>query len=456
MGQQRFGRASLAAALLGLSIFIASPGTAQTQPSVAEATDKTGKPQDAAAEDSAFERRAAQLVDLFSGRLNYGAYFAPLFQAAVSEAQFEALRANLITAYGEPLAVEAVEPLDPWRGTARLRFARASGTVTMEVSPDGEQRVTGLRIQNFILPGDSFAAVSSEMATLPGKAGFLVAEIDNDDIRPLASLHGDAQFAVGSTYKLYLLGELAAQIAAGEHRWDAVVPLTHQSFSSAATAGWATDTPVTIQTLANWMIAVSDNGAADTLLHLLGRERIEAYMRGTGHEAPSRNIPMLSTVEAFALKGVNFASERRAFIAADDAAQRQMVEGWADRLTLANVDGVSFAGKPRYIDALEWFASPRDIAQAMAALRSQGAPEAMQALAINNGVGPEAAKGWRYLGYKGGSELGVMSMTLLGQREADGKWFVVTASWNNPDADTAAVTMIGLVGRLLQLALKAD
>lgn len=447
---------SLAAALLSLSLLIAPPATAQIPSPAPQAGGAPEERQESAAEESAFKQRAAQLVDLFGGRLDYTAYFAPLFQAAVSEAQFDALRADLTATYGEPLTVEAVTPLDPWRGTAKLRFERATGTVTMEVSPEGEQRVTGLRIQNFTLHGDSFAAVRREMAALPGKAGFLVAEMDEGDIRPLASLHGDRQFAVGSTYKLYLLGELAAQIAAGEHRWDAVVPLTHHSFSSAATAGWARDTPVTIQTLANWMISVSDNGAADTLLHLLGRERVEAYMRGTGHEAPSRNTPMLSTVEAFGLKGANFASERRAFIAAGDEEQRQMLEGWVDRLTLANVDGVSFAGKPRHIDSLEWFASPMDIARAMAALHSQGSDAAMQALAINNGVGPQAAKGWRYLGYKGGSELGVMSMSLLGQREADGKWFVVTASWNNPDADTEAVRMTGLVGRLLQLALKAD
>ena len=75
-------------------------------------------------------------------------------------------------------------------------------------------------------------------------------------------------------------------------------------------------------------------------------------------------------------------------------------------------------------------------------------------MAINNGVGPVAAEPWRYLGYKGGSENGVLSMSLLGERKADGKWFIVTASWNNADANLASDRMVGLVTRLLALAAK--
>src|SRR3546814_9187674 len=88
---------------------------------------------------------------------------------------------------------------------------------------------------------------------------------------------------------------------------------------------WPRDTPVTLQSLANWMISVSDNSAADTLIHLLGRESIEARMVAAGHSTPSRNIPFLTTVEAFALKGNNFADQRAAFLAGDDAAQRRVI-----------------------------------------------------------------------------------------------------------------------------------
>jgi len=404
---------------------------------------------------TAFETRAGQLVDLLSGRLGYADYFAPVFQQAVPEAQFKAITTNLIAQYGEPVAVVSTHAIDARRGTATLRFEKAVGTVALSVEAGPDRRVDGLRFQNFEVANDSFARVAAELAALPGETGFLVAEVDSGAPRQVAGAQAAQQFAVGSTFKLYILDELAAQVAAGKHRWDEVVPLSHLSFSSAATAGWPKNTPVTLQTLANWMISVSDNGAADTLIHLLGRKAIEARMRAAGNSDPSRTIPFLTTVEAFALKGDNFAAERAAFLAGDDEAQRAVIDANSDRLVLENVDGGSFGGKPRFIDSLEWFASPMDVARVLIDLKARGSTQAMAAMAINSGVGPVAAADWQYLGYKGGSELGVLSMSLLGQRKSDGKWFVVTASWNNPDGDAAAETINGLVTRLLALAAKA-
>src|SRR3546814_20027723 len=114
------------------------------------------------------------------------------------------------------------------------------------------------------------------------------------------------------------------------------------------------------------MISVSDKGATDTLIHLLGRDAIEARMRAAGHSDPSRNIPFLTTVEAFALKGNNFADLRTKFIAADDGAQRGLPDANADQLVLANVDGERFGGKPRFLDSLAWLPPPSDPPRALA------------------------------------------------------------------------------------------
>ena len=46
---------------------------------------------------------------------------------------------------------------------------------------------------------------------------------------------------------------------------------------------------------------------------------------------------------------------------------------------------------------------------------------------------PADAGRWRYLGYKGGSEPGVIAMSFLAQRQ-DGDWYALSASWNNPAA----------------------
>ncbi|MEL0154438.1 serine hydrolase [Sphingopyxis sp.] len=430
-----------AAALLAVPLAALPVGTVHAQPGTA-----------ARAEQSAFDRRAGQLVALFEGRVPYADYFAPSFRAAIPEARFGEIRENLVGQYGKPVAVERATSDDGQSGTILLRFERGTATIRLDVGPAPEALVLGLRVTGFVAANDSIAAVAAEIAALPGDTGFLVAEVDGDNIRQIAGSGADRPFAVGSIFKLYVLDELAAQVAAGKRHWNDVVPLAHPSFSSAATANWPLNTPVTLQTLANWMISVSDNGAADTLIHLLGREAIEARMRAAGNSAPARNTPFLTTVEAFALKGNNFADLRSAFLSGSEAEQRKIVDDNADRFTLANVDGVSFAGKPRFIDSLEWFASPMDVARAFADLRARRSAPTMAALAINNGVGPAAAADWSYLGYKGGSELGVVSMSLLGQRKADGKWFVVTASWNNAALDLDGNKFAGLVTRLLALA----
>lgn len=417
-------------------------------PAVALQSSETGAP----ATPTAFDMRASQLVDLLTGKLAFASYFDPSFQAAIPEAQFKAISASLIAQYGQPVAVEQTTLTSGGSGTVLLRFAKGVATILLDVGPSGDQRVTGLRVTGFTVADDNYDRIAAEIAALPGQTGFLVAELNDTDIHPVAAANTDRQFAVGSTFKLYILDELAAQVAAGKRRWSDVVPLSHFSFSSAGTANWPADTPVTLQTLANWMVSVSDNGATDTLIHLLGREAIEARMRSAGHSDPSRNVPFLTTVEAFALKGNNFNDLRAEFIKGDDTAQRKLVDGNRDRLTLANVDGVSFTAGPRFIDSLEWFASPNDIARLMVDLRARGSKTVLEALAINNGVGPVAAADWSYLGYKGGSENGVLSMSLLGRRKSDSKWFVVTASWNNPDANVDTGPLIGLVTRLLALA----
>src|SRR3546814_8130640 len=120
-----------------------------------------------------------------------------------------------------------------------------------------------------MLSGSGGGVLSSALAPLQGRIEKLLSEhaagkpwpVERVRVIPHRTRRMDEQFAVGSIVKLYILDELAAQVAAGKRRWSDVVPLSHQSFSSAGTANWPKDTPVTVQSLANWMISVRDNSA---------------------------------------------------------------------------------------------------------------------------------------------------------------------------------------------------
>ena len=130
---------------------------------------------------------------------------------------------------------------------------------------------------------------------------------------------------------------LAREIAAGKRRWSDVVPLGARSFPGGTMQDWPQRAPVTLQTLATMMISISDNTATDTLMRLLGREAIAAEVVASGHSAPSRMLPMLTTIEAFALKAGDPARAAE-YARADDKAQFAMLDRWAPVLTRENVD----------------------------------------------------------------------------------------------------------------------
>ncbi len=99
-----------------------------------------------------------------------------------------------------------------------------------------------------------------------------------------------------------MLSTLVQEIKAGKRKWSDVVPLEVHSVPSGQMQDWPIGSPVTLHTLATMMISISDNTATDALIRVLGREAVAAEMVASGHAEPSRNIPMLTTVEFFALK----------------------------------------------------------------------------------------------------------------------------------------------------------
>ena len=72
-------------------------------------------------------------------------------------------------------------------------------------------------------------------------------------------------------------------------------------------------------------------------------------------------------------------------------------------------------------------------------------------MAVNKGVAPVSAAKWQYLGYKGGYEPGVISMSFLAHSKA-GDWYVISGSWNNPAKDVDNEAFATLMTRLLDSA----
>jgi beta-lactamase class A len=397
-------------------------------------------------------KRLDQIPALLNGQIKPQDYFADTFLAAVPAAQFESIRKSLISQYGPPAKIVSVSPTNDFQADATLMFEKASAQVDIVLDPKVPNKVTGLRFSDIKVTGDTIDKISADFRALPGASGFVLAKLDGSGgYQTMAAQNPAQQFAIGSTFKLYILAELAAQIEGGQRKWADVVPLSKRSFTSAATANWPLGMPVTLQTLATQMISVSDNGATDTLLNALGREAVESRLARIGHSAPDKMLPFLSTVEAFALKAPANAPLRAQYLKASEAKQRDLLTANQNRLTLEQIEGAQFTSAPAFIDTIEWFASPKDIIAVMDHIRAQKSDTARTIMAINPGIDPASARKWRYLGYKGGSESGVISMSFLAQNQ-QGVWYVASGSWNNVSAAVNGQAMAGLMTRLLDVA----
>jgi hypothetical protein len=128
-------------------------------------------------------------------------------------------------------------------------------------------------------------AAAEEMAKLPGSVSFGIYKLGEKEPAPLVERNGDQALALGSAFKLYVLGALARDLADDKRHLDDVVKLEERwcSMPSGKLQRWPKGSPVTLATLASLMISESDNTATDHLLFTLGRERVEAMLGPMGN-----------------------------------------------------------------------------------------------------------------------------------------------------------------------------
>lgn len=397
---------------------------------------------------AAYQSRAAQLVRILSAPGDETDFFSDLFLKAVPTEQWRAVAADLRQHNGKPVALGSVRQDGPTAGQVEIRYEKAVVGFTLVVAPAAPNLVIGLRIVGVARTDDSMAKVLGDLAALPGRTAFAAAKLTDAGPQLIEARVPEAQMATGSSFKLILLAEAARAVAAGERRWADVFPLAHKSFSGRLMR-YPDNAPMTLHSLAAAMIAESDNSAADSLLLALGRERIDAMVRATGHADPDKTLPLLTTAEAFALKMPANAALRDRYVSSSPAERRILLRDNAARLEPGMIDIGSIAETPAAIDRIEWFASPMDEIRLIDHLRRQGG-EALAILTIEPGIAAADAKRWAYLGYKGGSEPGVIAMNFLA-RAHDGQYYAVSAAWNDPAARVDEARFVALMTRALNL-----
>ncbi len=296
--------------------------------------------------------------------------------------------------------------------------------------------------------------IADRVAAVAPMATFLASELVDGEIVPLGSLNPEQEQGVGSSFKLYILATLGAQVRDGLHEWGEPVEIVeaHKSVPGGDMRYVESGTRFTLRYIAERMIQKSDNTATDHAILTAGRENVEQMFVTAGHAAPERNVPLYTTREFAFMKFVY--PDVEGYLAADDAEQRRILEEEVSQLDYQDLLDISAQQEaPRLIDTVEWFASPTDLTNVMLFLKTMAESDfalqpLLEILSLETQL-PFDGEVWPYVGFKGGSEMGVLHGTWL-MRRHDGRWFVLSLGFNDTEEAIDLDAAVGAMGAAVE------
>lgn len=347
-------------------------------------------------------------------------WFAPSFLRQIPLPQVERLVKNIEQTLGSYQEIQVAKE--------DYRVVFEGGSVPTRIVLNSSGQITFLLFQPPLANGMSLSEATKRFQALPGEVSFLVVRGDST----LAELNADKPLAVASAFKLAVLEALRQQITSddpkdtplGYRAWQDVVELQPdwKSLPSGILQIWPDKAPLTLQTLATLMIALSDNTATDAIIQILGREAIETLSE--------RNRPFLTTREAFVLKNPDNQALLQQYRRGDTQKKKQVL---LEAQSASLPDVALFEGNPIATD-VEWFFSSRELCRLMEAVAD------LPLMSVNSGVAN--ASDWKSVAFKGGSEPGVFNLTTR-LAAADGTTYCVVVTQNNtvPINEASLVTL---------------
>jgi beta-lactamase class A len=369
--------------------------------------------------------------------------------AALNSGLEQALAAGVpLSSSGAPLTGLLWQ--DPARDPVSLLAVADFGGVklTVNISVDRAGRIGTLLLGLYQPAPASWAQVDRDLAGLAPDASLLAARVSpGGRCTPVHQVAASSARPLASMFKLFVLGALAHQIAAGRVSWNQKLTVTGalKSPGSGSLQDVPAGTRVPVRQTAAMMIAISDDTATDMLIQLVGRSAVQAQDRQWSDHA-ALNVPFLTARESLLMKlhpalashYLSLApSQRAAFLASS-----------VDPLPFSQARTQGLPGSPTNIDTIEYFASPDDICRVLAGLQQLAAQPALAPLgpilSANGGrIGLDPAQ-WPTVWVKGGSEPGVLTQAYLATN-SKGETFVVAAMLSNPAAALSPSALPGLL-----------
>ncbi|WP_218666453.1 serine hydrolase [Acinetobacter baumannii] len=356
---------------------------------------------------------------IFADKPIEASLFSPQFLGQVPITQIQKIVDDLKVSLG------ALKNINVSNGSGTIDFEKGELPVSISLNEQGQISTLWFSAPHFkTISLDEMVKGLHENAI--GKTSLLVI-VDN---KPVVVENDKTPMAVGSTFKLLVLKAYEDAIKKGELKRETIVSLKekNRSFPTGVLQNLPANTPVNLELLAQLMIQISDNTATDSLIEVLKKPRIEALS--------PRNSPLLTTRELFQLIDPSNEKLRNKFKTGTKLARLEALAE-LDKLPLPSVSSI---GKSATWQDAEWYMSANEICPLLESV--QDAP------ALNSSFNPLFKNlNWQKIGFKGGSEYGVINFSVIGKTQKSHKVCAVfTANGNEPQPESKlAILFTGIL-----------
>ncbi len=442
-----------------------TPKADTTSNAATDSTTETPAATDKSAVEPSKGPSAEESLEWVVGKLNSGAAlteaevnerFAPQFLKQVPPAQLIAVFKD-VQGQLPPIEVTKKDGKPPLELSALLETKQGGVRAIVGMTEDSPRLIHTLLFKPAAdeAPPKSYGEVVLALQKAGAENSFYVAELVKGQCKPAQNHNVKKRLGIGSAFKLWVLHALHNKIKKSKAtNWDTKLPIDDalKSLPSGVLQDEKAGTQLALRDFATKMISISDNTATDHLISFVGRKNVEKALRTANHSAPAKNTPFMMTREFFALKLLASDAEIASYRKASVKSKRKTLDEM--RARELKVDNVVEWKLPKMLD-IEYFADGADLCNVMARLAKDGnydvSSEVLKVLGTNAGVPVDKAQ-WKYMGFKGGSEPGVINLTFLGQR-ADDRWFVVamtvndkTKAINEANVANAAIGALKILG----------
>jgi beta-lactamase class A len=171
----------------------------------------------------------------------------------------------------------------------------ANGVFLADLRTDASGLISGLGLPPYVASPQTWQQLDTRLRALAPEVSFAAMTIGpGGGCHIVHGVNAGTARPLGSAFKLYVLGALGQAVASHHASWDEQLAI-HQQWKSLPSGVLQNEPPgteLTLRQYADYMISISDNTAADHLIHFLGRGAVQAQLFRFGMQDPRRDIPL--------------------------------------------------------------------------------------------------------------------------------------------------------------------